>query len=159
MKKDKKSNLIIYLIAVASFFIIPLSYALYKNSTYGNSQLASAVWSVSLNQTDVENELTIIPEIKTDSYTLNVSSLSEVDITYDIVISDLPPGVSVALNDGTPLLASNGTVTFTNADTILYNANNKTSSKTLTFSAENNATTVSNQTVTINVIAKQLISN
>ena len=159
MKKDKKIRFIIYFAVIASFFIIPLSYAVYKNIAVGNGRIVSATWSVSLNQSGVENELTIIPGGKTDSYTLNVNSLSEVDISYDVVINNLPSGVSVALDEREPQLASNGTVTIANAGTILYNSNDKTNTNILTFSAANNATVVNNQPVTVNVVVKQLVSS
>ena len=145
--------------AVLSLFIIPSSYSIYKSGRVSSSIGNLASWNVTLEQNGVNNSLSLVAGLSTATYTLNVKSLSDVDITYDVVISNLPSGVSVAFADRAAQLASNGTVTISNAGTILYSAQTKTNSHTLTFSAANNATYVNNQSVTINVIAKQIISS
>ena len=157
MKKIMPIPIIISILVI--LFIIPMSYAIYRSYSTGGVTIAAASWNVSLNQNNVNNNLTIIPGENgaTASYTINITSNSEVDVTYDVVISGLPNGVSVAFGDRAPQLASSGTVTITNAGTILYNAQNKTNTHTLTFSAASNATCVNNQSVTVNVIAKQIL--
>ena len=155
---NKKRTFIIMVIAIIlSLFIIPSSYSIYKSGTAGTSSTSLATWNVTLEQTGVNNSLSIVAGLSTANYTLNVKSLSEVDIKYDVVISGLPNGVSVAFDERSPQPASSGTVTITNAGTILYNAQNKINSHTLTFSAVSNATYVNNQSVTVNVIAKQIL--
>ena len=157
---NRKRMFYIMMIAVVlSLFIIPSTFSVFKSSTNGNSTIALATWNVTLEQSGISNDVIIIPGVKTDNYTLNVKSLSEVDIEYNVIISGLPTGVSVLIDGDSPDSTSNNTATFTNVGTILYSANNKINTHTLTFSADNNATYVNNQSITINVIAKQIMSS
>lgn len=153
----KKKIIIVAILFIFALFLVRSSFSLYRTSFAVNSSSNLATWNVTLEQTGVNNNLSIVAGLSTANYTLNVKSLSDVDVTYDVVISGLPNGVSVAFGDRAPQPASSGTVTITNAGTILYNAQNKTNSHTLTFSAASNATYVNNQSVTVNVIAKQIL--
>lgn len=146
---------IIVLFIMLSFFLIPVSFAICKNQAVGNSALVSAQWNVSLEQTGVENNLTVIPGSTTATYTLNVKSLSEVNIKYSIILGNLPSGIEVSLNGIDFYSPSNGTVTFSNAGTILYSSANKTNTHTITFRGGNGAIAVNNQSVTVDVIAEQ----
>ncbi len=130
---------------------------MYKSSRVGYGSGDLAEWNVTLEQNGIVNSLTIIPGMRTDSYTLNVKSLSEVDIKYDVIISNLPSGVNVTIDNKNPDLTSANTLTFNNVGTILYNTNDNRNTHTLVFTATNNATFVNNQNVSINVIAKQML--
>lgn len=155
---NKKRTFIIMVIAlILSLFILPSSFSIYRSGTtgYGSGDLAE--WNVSLEQNGIVNSLTIIPGMRTDSYTLNVRSSSDVDIKYDVIVSNLPSGVDVTVDNKNPDLTSANTLTFNNVGTILYNTNNNLNTHTLVFTATNNATFVNNQNVSINVIAKQIL--
>ena len=152
---NKKVGTVVILFAIA-VFLIPTSVAIFVRRGGGSASLVSATWNVTLEQTGVNNNLTVVPETATATYTLNVKSLSEVDVKYSIVIGNLPTGIEVSLNGVDFSQASNGTITFNNAGTILYSAQNRTNTHTLTFRGATGASVVSNQAVTINVIAEQM---
>lgn len=154
-----KKMQIITVLFIITLFLIRSTFALFRNSLASVSSTTLASWNVTLEQGGVNNDVSIIPGIQTDSYALNIKSLSEVDITYDIIISNLPSGVSIDIDGVAAPPAINNVVTITNAGTILYNASEKMNTHILTFSAASNATVVNNQTVTVNVIAKQIVGS
>lgn len=152
---NKKFEVIVIILFILAVSLIPTSVAIYKRQADSHSLMASAAWTVSLEQTGVNNNLTVVPGSANATYTLNIKSLSEVDVNYSIVISNLPSGVDVSIDGVTFPPVSNGTVTFSNAGTILYSSSNRINSHTLTFRGANGATLVNNQVVTINVLAEQ----
>ena len=141
------------------FFIIPMSYAIYRSYSTGGGNIATASWNVSLNQNNVNNNLTIIPGENgtTASYTINITSNSEVDVIYSIVIENLPSGVSISLDDGSFVTANNNKVVFTDVGTILYSDANKNKSHVITIKANSNTQYVNNQEIDVNVIARQAL--
>ena len=147
-------------VAILVLLAITSTFSMLRTSLGANGALSLATWSVTLNQEGVNDELTIVPVTSNDIYELNVTSTSKVDIKYTIVISNLPAGVQVALDNGTPESQDNDNkITFTDAGTILYNDVNKTKSHMLTFSAVANTTPVNSQTVSIDVIASQMLNS
>ena len=89
----------------------------------------------------------------------NITSLSEVDIIYTIVLNDVPQGVSVALDGGEFTAPTNNKIIFNEIGTIRYSDNNKTKSHILTFKAAQGTTYVANSEIDINVIARQRLAN
>ena len=155
----KRKIEIISLLFILALFIIRSTLSLFRNSLAIDSSSTLATWNVTLEQNGVDRNLTVVPEISNATYTLNVKSLSEVDVKYDVIISGLPTGIEVSIDGTNFQQETSGVVSFIDAGTILYNASNKTDSKTLTFRGTSSATAVNNQTVTVNVIAKQAISS
>lgn len=156
MKKTMPIPIIISILVI--LFIIPMSYAIYRSYNTGDVTIATASWNVSLNQNNVNNNLTIIPGTHNDTYTLNVTNNSEVDVNYTVVISNLSPGVEVSFDNGTFQQQDvNNTITFTDVGSILYTDTNKTKSHTLTFKANTGATLVTDREVDIDVTIKQII--
>lgn len=157
MKKITPIPIIISILVI--LFIIPLSYAIYRSYSTGGVTMAAASWNVSLNQNNVNNNLTIIPGENgtTASYTINITSNSEVDVIYSIVIENLPSGVSISLDDGSFVAANNNKVVFTDAGTILYSDANKNKSHVITIKANSNTQYVNNQEIDVNVIARQAL--
>ena len=148
------------IVAIIVLLTITSSYSIYRGVTYSSGAISLATWSVTLNQEGVNDELTIVPVNSNDTYELNITSTSNVDINYTIKISNLPAGVQVTLDNGAPVSQDNNNIiTFTDAGRILYNDVNKTKSHILTFSAVANTTPVNSQTVSIDVIAKQILNS
>ncbi len=144
---------IVILVYLVSVFCIPSSLGIYKRTTTGTKTIDVADWSVALDQTGVTGSVQVIEgDTNGGTYTLNVVSDSEVDVIYDITVSNIPTGVQVKLDGGT-YLPENSTVTFTNAGIIPYGDGPNT--HTLTFKANNGATLVSNRTINIDVDFKQ----
>ena len=157
MKKIMPIPIIISILVI--LFIIPMSYAIYRSYSTVGGNIAAASWNVSLNQNNVNNNLTIIPGEAgtTASYTINITSNSEVDVIYSIVIENLPSGVSISLDDGSFVAANNNKVVFTDVSTILYSDANKNKSHVITIKANSNTQYVNNQEIDVNVIARQAL--
>lgn len=157
MKKIMPIPIIISILVI--LFIIPMSYAIYRSYSTVGGNIATASWNVSLNQNNVNNNLTIIPGENgtTASYTINITSNSEVDVIYSIVIENLPSGVSISLDDGSFVAANNNKVVFTDVGTILYSDANKNKSHVITIKANSNTQYVNNQEIDVNVIARQAL--
>ena len=157
MKKIMPIPIIISILVI--LFIIPMSYAIYRSYSTVGGNIATASWNVSLNQNNVNNNLTIIPGENgtTASYTINITSNSEVDVIYSIVIENLPSGVSISLDDGSFVTANNNKVVFTDVGTILYSDANKNKSHVITIKANSNTQYVNNQEIDVNVIARQAL--
>ncbi len=155
---NKKIKTVVILFALA-IFLVPTTVAILKRQTTSNTSLASASWAVTLEQTGIDNNLTVVPETSNATYTLKVKSLSEVDIKYSIVLSNLPTGIEASIDGETYPPVSNGTVTFNNAGTILYSSGKKTNTHTITFRGTTGATPINNQVVKVNVVAEQLATN
>ena len=62
------------------------------------------------------------------AYTVNITSTSEVDIIYSIIVDNVPSGVTVSLDNGNFTLPTNNKVIFANVSTINYSDVNKTKS-------------------------------
>lgn len=161
MKKDFKKIMVLLIIGfVAS--LISYSYSIFRSDTNPNGSIKLATWSVSLNQSGVNNYLSIIPgdSTSTADYTLNVTSLSEVDIIYTVVINNLPTGVSVDFdNSGTFTPETNNSVVFSDIGRINYSDASHTKTHTLTFKADSNSSFVSDEGIDVNVITRQVLPN
>lgn len=140
-----------------SLFLIPIVFAIYRNVSNGNGTLSTATWNVSINQANENNNLSVIPapNESTASYTINITSNSEVDAIYSIVINNLPSGVSVSIDNGEYVQETNNKIIFADVGTILYSDKDKTKKHSVTFKASSTASFVNNQEVDINVIARQ----
>ena len=157
----KNIFLTVLVFGLTAFFFAPPSYSILRETGDSDSTIATADWIVTLEQAGVNNNVTVVPENATGTYILNIKSLSKVDVTYDIVLSNLPAGVDASIDGVNFPTVTSGTVTFSNAGTILVSSQNKTNSHTLTFRGtdgslyENNPI---NQVVNIDVYAKQTLN-
>ena len=163
-KKDLKKNLLIaiLLFGLTVLFFVPPTYAIFRELVDSDGETVSAEWTVSLDQTGISNNVTVVPENSTGTYTLNVKSLSKVDVVYDIVITNLPTAVDVSIDGVNYPPVTDGSVTFTNAGTILASSQNKINSHTLTFRGTNGSlyenNPLINQTVNVVVNAQQTLN-
>jgi len=154
---SKKYLIICVLLTLIVSFAIPITDAIYKSASGSNKSVPTAEWDVSLNQTGISNNILLQPGGAARTYTLKVRSDSEVDVKYSIVISNIPAGVEVSLNGVDYETPSSNSVTFSNAGQILYSSQARENTHTIYFVSEAGSTNVVNQSVTINVIAEQLI--
>ena len=157
--KKRNIKITIITLGILILFIVPISYAIFRNSSNATGSLSLATWSVTLNQEGVNDTLVVIPSTQTDAtYTLNIESDCEVDIKYSIMISNLPSGVEVSFDGGDfEEQDENNTITFTDVGTILYTDSEKNQTKTLTFRGKSNAEIVENQEVNIDVVVRQIV--
>lgn len=153
-KKIIKTLLLIIALLVISYSVN--TFAIFRKIGSGTGTLNTATWSVTRSQSQSGDSIDLTAGTTTDDYILTVQSNSEVDVVYSIIISNLPSGVEVDLdNSGTYLTPTSGTITINNAGTIDYNDSVKTKTHTLTFRATSGATTVSDQSINIDVQFKQ----
>lgn len=157
----KKMILIVILFFVVSFFVINGTLAIYRNTTNPNGNLILAKWDVSLNQSGIDDHISIIPgdATSTASYTVKITSVSEVDIIYTIKVEDLASGISVSLDGGNFVIPTDNKVIFNEIGTINYSDASKTKTHTLTFKADQNAQFSTDSEINVNVIARQRLAN
>ncbi len=153
----KKRIIIITFGILLILFVVPITYAIYKDIVLGNGNLTLATWDVTLNQSNVNNHLSIIsePNEMIASYKVKINSNSEVNIVYSIVVDNLSSGVSVSLDGVNYELGNNNKVVFSNIGTIPYNDATKSREHTVYFKAATNVDYVSNREVNINVETRQ----
>ena len=153
--------IIIILVLVSSLFVIQSTFALYRMISKSTGSIATATWNVTLNQENELNNLSLIAgdENSTASYTVNITSTSQVDIIYTIVVNNIPAGVKVKLDNGEYQTPSSNKVIYADVSTINYSDENKAKSHTLTFKAENNTENLEDEELNINVIARQVLAN
>ena len=153
-KKSIKPILLIVLLTIV--FCAVQTFAILRKSSSGSGSLDTATWSVTRSVSQSGDSIDITKGSTTDNYILTVQSASEVDVIYSIIISNLPTGVEVDLdNSGNYRIPDNGTVIISPAGTINYNDSIKTKNHTLTFRATNAATPVTDQEIDIDVEFKQ----
>ena len=155
-----KNKIIVLMIFVLGILIVSYSvhtFALFKSSTNTNGLIKTSTWSVERNYSQIGDSIDIYPGGATDSYTLTVQSNSEVDVLYKIIISNLPSGVEVDIdNTGYLTPAANGSLTIENNNTtIKYSDSVKTKTHILTFRATDEAQIVTNQEIHIDVEFRQ----
>ena len=92
---------IICLLALFLLFSVSATYSIFRKSDSGVGTIVAADWDVSLNQTGIDNRLEVIPGLLNSSYTVKVNSHSEVDVVYNIIVSNIPNNVQVKLDNGT----------------------------------------------------------
>lgn len=155
MKKGMKYILLVLFIVVCA----SSTYAIFRDGLNGTGSMSAAVWDVTLNQNGVDNSLSIIPSPNevAASYTVNITSVSEVNVVYYIVVDNLPTGVSVDLDGNGYIPEENHKVVFDDFEPILYSATNKNRTHVLSFKASASAGYVNNSEVNIDVVARQQV--
>ena len=155
MKKYLLKSLIVVIVLVSVFCTVR-TFAILRNRTNSSGSLDTASWSVTRNYSQTGDSLEIYPGGATDSYTLTVSSASEVDVLYKILISNLPVGVEVDLDNTGYQTPTAGSLSIENANTVInYNDSEKTKTHILTFRATSGAQLVTDQEININVEFRQ----
>ena len=131
--------------------------ALFRTSAVTEGNIRTADWSVAMTE-GANNELSVISkEMKSDTYTFKVSSNSEVDVTYKIVLTNVPNKVAVKLDNRSYQEATDGVITIDPAGTILYSDEDKEVTHTLFFKALDGATAVTNLEIGMDVVISQTL--
>ena len=155
MKKKIITSIVIVVVLLLGFYAIR-TFAIFRKASSGTGSIKAAKWSVTRSQSQSGDSIDIMPGLTTDDYILTVESDSEVDVIYSIIISNLPTGVEVDLdNSGNYSTPTSGTITIDPAGTINYNDAQKTKTHTLTFRATSGAPLVTDQSINIDVKFKQ----
>ena len=153
----KKAIIVLFLVVILMLTFCSMdTFAIFRKLGSGTGTLDAATWSVTRSQSQSGDSIDLTAGTTTDDYILTVQSNSEVDVVYSIIISNLPTGVEVDLdNSGNYRTPTSGTITIDQAGEIYYNDAVKTKTHTLTFRATSGATVVSDQSINIDVQFKQ----
>ncbi len=152
------NKILIIVFALFCIFSIPYSLGILKSNVSSLAALDTALWSVSVDSNS-NRTINLMPNAGTAQFTVVVTSNSEVDTEYSVIVSNIPSGVDVKLDNGNFESLENGsdTITFSNVGTIVYGNGDNEKTHVLTFRANADAVIVSNQTVNIDVEFKQSI--
>lgn len=113
IKKIATFSFLYLIFATVHFSMITLSKYTGTVSGSGNSNIAK--WNVSLDTSDNESDtLSVTAGTTNPSYTLKLTSQSETKAAYSIILSNLPNGLQVKLDEGEYQTQSNNTITFNN---------------------------------------------
>lgn len=158
LKKKFVSFLLIYFILLSSYFsMITFSKYIGVINDYGTSPVAK--WEVYTDTSDNESDVLniIIGDDKTNpSYVLKITSLSDTKVMYSILLSDLPNGLEVKLDDGDYQSSINNKIEFNDVGYI--NANDESYEKihTLTFNVPIDFDEIDNSEINIDVVFDQI---
>lgn len=140
-----------------SICLIPFIFSIFRNVMAGAGSLITASWNVALDTTGNGSSIDIVPGSLNGVYTINVSSNSEVDVTYSIIVSDLPQGVQVSLDSGGYVTPTNNTITFSSVGVINYSDVSKQRQHILTFKANQGTSELLDNEINIDVKFQQLL--
>lgn len=148
--------LLLYLVVFTSVLSM-ITLSKYSSVSSGNGSMKIAKWNVTLNTSNNQNDnINLISGNNEASYTLTVESLSDVKVGYSIIISNIPNGIKVKLDNGSYKEPSSGTISFNNVGVINANATSNQASHTLTFSATLGSQTISSKKIDMDVKFIQL---
>jgi hypothetical protein len=132
--------------------------AIFRRSTDSYATVNTADWNVNMTGTS-DNAVSIVSrEKRNDTYTFKVSSNSEVDVTYKLILTNVPDKVQVKLDDREFVGGTGGTITIDPAGTILYSDTDKEVEHTLTFKALSGATAVTDLEIGLEVVISQVLN-
>ncbi len=108
--------------------------AKYVSSFSDNDNVSIAKWSV--DYTSDINTLNLVSGNNTGNYILNVTSTSAVSVNYSVVVSNMPGGMEVKVDDGEyETIGASGSITFDNVGSFSANDTNSTHTHTIVFNA------------------------
>ena len=159
-KRRLKKKFVIFLCLYGLFFVMyfsVVSFAKYTSRITGNSgTMQVAKWDVSVAGSDSTTlpQITIGDASTYQTYNLTVTSLSEVGLTYSVVLRNVPDEVVLSVG-GVDYTPSSGNITIPSMGSIDAG---DTSSKThiMTFSVPINSDTIASTTMDIDVVFTQV---
>ena len=160
MKRKLKKKYIAFLSVYALFFIsyfTLVTLAKYTNLLNRNGNVSVAKWDVSIAG---DNNITLPTMIIGNSstyqdYNLTVTSLSEVGINYSAIITNVPEGVQIQVDDGNIYNEDNNKITITNLGSFSSNDTNTTHIHKLSFIVPIGIDAITNQELDLDVIFTQ----
>ena len=162
MKKTKRRLKKKFIVFLFIYFILFTSYfafntlSKYASQVNTNDQVSVARFSVSATGNNANIDMIAGNSGSSLTYTVTVTSTSEVAANYSIILTSVPTGVKVKLDNGSFESETNGTINFNNVGTFNANDSNSTRTHTLTFMAEIGTTTQSNTSIGLDVIFTQV---
>ena len=160
MKRKLKKKYIVFLSMYALFFVscfTLITLAKYTSLLNRNGNVSVAKWDVSIAGENNKTlpTMTIGNSSTYQDYTLTVTSTSEVGINYSAVITGVPHGVQIQVDDNTIYSETNNTITINNLGSFSSNASNSTHTHKLSFIVTIDTDTITNQALYINIVFVQ----
>ena len=162
MKKTKRRLKKKFIVFLFIYFILFTSYyafstlSKYTSVFSSSNQISVARFNVSIDSNNENISMIAGNGGSSTTYTVTVTSLSEVATHYAIVLTNVPSGVKVKLDNGNFISETNTTITFNNAGIFAPNDANSTRTHTLTFMAEIGTATQSNESINLDVVFTQI---
>ena len=162
MKKTKRRLKKKFIVFLFIYFILFTSYftfntvSKYVGEMNKTNQISVARFSV--NATGNNSNISMIAGNGGSSltYTVTITSTSEVATDYSIILTNVPTGVKVKLDNGSYMSETNNEISFNNVGTFVPNDSNSTRTHTLTFMAEIGTATQSNSSIGLDVVFTQV---
>ena len=155
LKKKFIVFLFIYFILLTSYFTFS-TVAKYAGEISRTNQISVARFNVSATGNNSNISMVAGNGGSSLTYTVTVTSISEVATSYSILLTNVPTGVKVKLDNGSYISGTNNEISFNNAGTFAPNDSNSTRTHTLTFMAEIGAATQSNASIGLDVVFTQV---
>ncbi len=170
LKRFNKFTALVVVMALVliSCTFIGITTAKYYSKTTGTGSFQTAKWSVKTVFSVDSATKTLIPTERATGYSVTITSTSEVDVEYDIVVTfnvTLPNGVTIELDKDNEdlkrtITSTGGQKTFTFSNVGILSGTNNSATHTISFYVEGDANTddgvlIKTYTGTIKVVAEQ----
>lgn len=148
---------LIFSVIYVLFFIVyfsAITIAKYTTVLNSNGNIDVALWDVYVlgNDNVTLPTITIGDSSTYQDYTFSVTSLSEVGLSYSLILSNVPTGIEVQVDDDEVYSESNSEIIISNLGSFDASDNNSTHNHKLTFIAPLGISTISNETIDLDVI-------
>lgn len=158
IKKLFSKQFVLFYLMFFAFFTcsyVVLSFAKYSYTRNDTKTMNVAKFDVSYVQIESSDTINIIADNSLFNYRFKVKNSSEVGIKYSLVVSNIPEGVKVSLDNGTLQTPSNGVVIFENASSIDYVDGGAYRDHTLSFSSIPEVDDSISNLVNLNILVSQ----
>lgn len=158
-KLKLKKKFVVFLCLYGLFFVMyfsVVSFAKYTSSVNKSGSIGVAKWDVSVAGSDSQTlpQITIGDASTYQTYNLTVTSLSEVGLTYSLVLSNVPDDVVITIG-GVDYTPANGNITVPNLGSIdAGDTTNKVHA--MTFSVPIDSDQITSETMDIDVVFTQV---
>lgn len=162
MKKTKRRLKKKFIVFLFIYFILFTSYftfstvAKYAGEISRTNQISVARFSVNATGNNANIDMIAGNGGSSLTYTVTITNTSEVATNYSIMLTNVPTGVKVKLDNGSYMSGTNNEISFNNAGTFAPNDSNSTRTHTLTFMAEIGTATQSNASIGLDVVFTQV---
>ncbi len=157
MKKKKRLIIftIVFFLVCASYYYINYTLSKYKTNVIHSGETSIAKWEIIIDD-GASNNIELLLGGDSVSYTLSITSKSEVAQTYSILFSNLPDHVAIAVDDGEYVTSSGGNISFIDVGEFPANSSNVNHLHTLHFKALSTAEAISNVDINLEVKSTQI---
>ena len=145
---------LIFLLAIISnsYFL-----ARYNSSIQGTDNVSVACWNVNADISNNENDsLSLVSDNTAAEYKIKITSESEVSTKYSIILSNVPNGLEVKLDDDEDyIIVTDNGITFDNVGSFKVNDEETEHIHTLTFNDPLKSNNIGDYNINIDVIIEQ----